>query len=185
MLGRGYWAIILFLVLLVANVSIYRAIFAPRVLAVSVLDVGEAKTAGGGSPDPTNAGSRGDAILVHAPNSRTLLIDTGPDASILRALGTALPMWQRRIDAVILTSANTGATGGLPEVTSRYRIPTPVRFGTSAVPYGTRLALGDVSVTVFFSDMFTVSYGATSLAISSSTPKGVYLLDGEIITKTN
>ena len=53
---------------------------------------------------------------------KTILVDTGPDAGILRALGLALPMWQRSIDAVILTGTKTSFVGGLPEVQDRYRV---------------------------------------------------------------
>jgi len=153
-------------ILLVANFFIYRDILAPRVLTVSVLEVG-----------------KGDATLVQTPSGKTILIDAGPDASILRALGVALPLWQRRIDGVILTSAKAGAIGGLPDVINRYRAPTPVRFGNANVPYGAHLVLGDVYVDVLAPGIFTVSYGAASLSVSSSTPKGVYTSDGKTITK--
>lgn len=158
--------IILFFVLIIGNIFVYQTIFTPRVLEVSVLEVG-----------------KGDAILVRTPNGKTLLVDTGPDASILRALGTALPEWQRNIDAVVLTSEKSDAIKGLPDVTSRYAIPTPIRFGTSATPYGTRLTLGDVQITILYAGTLSVSYGAASLNISSTTPKGVYISDGIGITK--
>ncbi len=107
--------------LLLANVSLYRAIFAPHALQVRVLDVG-----------------KGDATLVRTPDGATLLIDTGPDASILRALGTALPPWQRTIDAVILTNAKKPSAGGLPDVLSRYRVAQRVALAGSR-----RLTLSD------------------------------------------
>ena len=72
-----YW--ILFVVLIFANAGIYRAIFAEHVLVVNVLEVG-----------------KGDAVLVQTPTRKTILIDTGPDASILRALGSALPIGMMR-----------------------------------------------------------------------------------------
>jgi beta-lactamase superfamily II metal-dependent hydrolase len=82
-------------VLIAANMGVYRAIFAPQMLTVTVLEVWN-----------------GNATLLQSPRGETLLIDTGPDASILRALGENLPMWQRDIDAVILTSS-----GGPPHCT--------------------------------------------------------------------
>lgn len=148
---------ILFFILLATNFLIFQAILAPRTLEVTVLEVG-----------------KGDATLVRNPNGKTLLVDTGPDASILRALGTALPPWQRTIDALVLTSEKAGAVGGLQDVVSRYHVPTPVRFGTAAVPYGTRFAFNDIYITVLAPDIFTIFYGATFLSISSTTPKGVY-----------
>jgi glyoxylase-like metal-dependent hydrolase (beta-lactamase superfamily II) len=158
--------LILFFILLVANFLVYQAILAPQVLKVTVLEVG-----------------KGDATLVRTPSGKTLLIDTGSDASILRALGTALPEWERHIDAIALTSEKAGATGGLPDVMSHYRVPTPIRFGTATVPYGTRLTLDDVYVDILAPDILNISYVATSLNISSTTPKGVYVSDGKIMTK--
>jgi hypothetical protein len=154
---------ILFFILLATNFLIFQAILAPRTLEVTVLEVG-----------------KGNATLVRTPNRKTILIDTGPDASILRALGTALPPWQRTIDAIVLTSEKTG-DGGLSDVTNRYRIPTPLRFGTITTPYGARLALDAVYIDILAPGIFTIFYGATSLSISSTTSKGIYISDGKTI----
>lgn len=158
--------LVLFFGLVAGNISIYNAIFAPRILQISILDV-----------------EKGDAILVRTPNRKTLLIDTGPNASILRALGTALPEWQRHIDAIALTSEKTSSVGGLPDVASRYRIPIPIRFGTETVPYGTRLAFDNVFVAILSPGTLSINYDATSLIISSSTPAGVFISDGKTFTK--
>src|SRR3989344_7589612 len=85
-LPRSFY-IVFFFIFIAGNISVYQAILAPPVLEVAVLEVG-----------------KGNAVLVHTSHDKIILIDTGPDASILRALGSALPMWQRDIDAVILTS---------------------------------------------------------------------------------
>jgi beta-lactamase superfamily II metal-dependent hydrolase len=158
-----YW--ILFLLLVAGNIIVYRELFAPSVLEVSVLDVG-----------------KGDAVLVQTPSNKTLLIDTGPDASILRALGSKLPFWQRDIDAVIITSSAAGSAGGLPEVESRYHIATLIRFATTEE----RISLGDgVNAVVLASPKglltMNISYGSTMLTISSSTPVGVYISNGQTI----
>jgi beta-lactamase superfamily II metal-dependent hydrolase len=158
-----YW--ILFFVLIAANAYLFQALFAPPVLTVRVLDVG-----------------KGDATLVQTPSGKTLLIDTGPDASILRALGTVLPMWQRSIDAVILTSTAHSSTGGLPEVQSRYRIGNLLRPDTTEA----NLSLGEgVYIETLSSPkgapILRISYGSTTLTVSSSTPPGVYTSDGKEI----
>ncbi len=82
----------------------------------------------------------GDAILLTTPSRKTILIDTGPDASILRALGQALPEWQRHLDAVILTSSVADATGGLPEVEKKYTVGAILQ--APQLREGTRLSLG-------------------------------------------
>ncbi len=98
--------------LIIANILVYRAVLASRILEVRVLGVGESV-----------------AALVTAPDGKTLLVDTGPDASILRALGGALPDWQRSIDAIVLTGASANSVGGVPDITRRYRIGELIRFG--------------------------------------------------------
>ena len=126
---------------------------------------------------------KGSALLVRTPHGKTVLINAGPDASILRALGTALPMWQRRLDAIILTSGSANLVGGLPAVMGRYHVSAMEKS-----PYGKRLSLGAVSIDVLTttkSPVVRLSYGATALTISTSTPKGVYISDGKTITKEN
>ncbi len=91
----------LFFVLLAANVSLYRAMLAPDVLQISVLEVGP--PSGGGS-----------AVLLRTPSGETLLVDAGPDASVLRALGGKLPPWRRELDAVLLTSSAPPRAGRRP-----------------------------------------------------------------------
>ena len=75
-------------------------------LRVSFLDVGE-----------------GDAILIESPNGARVLIDGGPDDSVLRQLGTELLPWDRRIDAVIATHPDKDHSAGLISVLERYDVP--------------------------------------------------------------
>src|SRR3989344_4585798 len=96
--------------LLIGNVNVYQEIFAEPVLTVSVLPV-----------------EKGTPVLIQGPSGKTVLVDTGTDASILRALGSALPMWRRRLDAVVLTSSAKSASGALPDVQNRYRVSTLIR----------------------------------------------------------
>ena len=158
--------VVLFAMLVAANINVYRTLLASPALRVTVLNVGRSR-----------------AALVQSPGGRTVLVDTGPDAGVLRALGEALPPWQRRIDAVVLTAGVAGAAGGLPEVMSRYRVSHIARFGAQNAPYGARLTFNDASVEVIAPAVFTISYGATSLPVSSSTPAGVYTSDGRTVTK--
>ena len=159
--------IVLFIVLIVANIFIYKTIVAPNVLKVSVLEAG-----------------KGSAVFIQTQNRKTLLIDTGSDASILRALGTSLSEWKRNIYAVALTSDKTISTGGLSEVTSHYKVSNILRFGSS-VPYGTPLTFDSVHINILAPQIVDISYGASSLSISSSTPKSVYTSDGKTFVKTN
>jgi len=157
--------VILFFILIAANICIYQTLFAPHVLEVTILEVG-----------------KGDAILIRTPSKKTLLIDAGPDASTLRALGTVLPEWQKNIDAVALTSSKTSSIGGLPEVLTKYHVPTVLHFGTD-IPYGTSLAFDSTHITIIAPATVIINYGSTSLSISSSTPAGTFISDGKEFIK--
>lgn len=80
------------------------------VLRVSFLDVGE-----------------GDAVLIQSPSGTRVLIDGGPDDSVLRQLGGTLLPWDRRIDAVIATHPDKDHIMGLIEVLARYKVSLVVQ----------------------------------------------------------
>lgn len=155
-----YFYLLLFCGLVVANVYLYETIFAPPILEVSV-----------------RAAGKGNVTIVRTPHHKTLLVDTGSDASILRALGEVLPPWQRNIDAVVLTGDKTSFTGGLPTIKSRYRIPDPLLVGGVAAPYGSRLAFDTTTlITVIAPGIFSISDGTDSILISSTTQQKTYVL---------
>ncbi len=78
---------------------------APKELEVTFLDVGQ-----------------GDAILVQTPGGASILVDGGPDDSVLRELSAKLPWWRRSIDLVVATHPDMDHITGLISVVERYRI---------------------------------------------------------------
>lgn len=70
---------------------------------------------------------QGDAILVETPSGRSMLIDGGPDDSVLRQLGQARPFYDRTIDIVIATDESPQQVGGLASTLARYSTPTIIR----------------------------------------------------------
>lgn len=142
--------LLLFVTLIAGNISVYREIFAPEIFKVSVLEVGK----------------KGSAVLVHSPSGKIILIDTGPDASILRALGKELPPWQRKIDAVLLTSEKSNAAGGLPDVVSHYKVLQQVTLTRSQ-----RLILG------------TDTY--IDITLRKNAPASVHVSDGKTVMIIN
>ncbi len=38
---------------------------------------------------------QGDAVVIRTPHHHTLLSDSGPDNSVMKCLGKALPFWER------------------------------------------------------------------------------------------
>ncbi len=157
---------LIFCALLVANYTIYRSVLTPRLLTATVFTVG-----------------KGSATLVQAPSGATLLIDTGSDASILRALGAALPMWQRSLDTILLTGDSAKNVGGLPFIRDRYKVGEVLNIGERDRPYGAPIIFDKtILITPVASGVATISYDAASLTISSSTPAGTYTPNGTTFT---
>lgn len=77
----------------------------PKELEVDFLDVGQ-----------------GDAILIKSPFGQNILIDGGPDSSVIEELGKTLPFWDKRIDLMVLTHPHDDHVTGLIEVIKRYNV---------------------------------------------------------------
>ena len=72
---------------------------------------------------PAGQSPQGQAILIHTPDGKTILLDGGPDATSLGAeLDSHLTPWQRSLDVVVLTSPRSDHLSGLQDVVTRYQI---------------------------------------------------------------
>ena len=88
-------------------------------LTITFLDVG-----------PAEQQPQGEAVLVHTPDAKTILIDGGLDAtSLSQELDSRLPSWQRTLDAVVLTSPRAEHLAGLQDVVTRFQIGEVVDAG--------------------------------------------------------
>lgn len=65
---------------------------------------------------------QGDAALIRTPSGDDILVDGGPDSSIVQKLGTALPANDRDIELLILTHPHADHLVGLLEVLRRYQV---------------------------------------------------------------
>jgi len=65
---------------------------------------------------------QGDAIFIQAPNKVQVLIDGGPNSSVLRELTKVMPIYDRYIDVVIMTHPDADHVGGLNDVLKRYKV---------------------------------------------------------------
>ena len=89
----------------------YRA---PKNLEVDFLDVGQ-----------------GDAILIKAPGGQNILIDGGPDKTVIKRLGESLPWWDKKIDLMVLTHPHDDHVTGLTDVLKRYQVKKILYTGVS------------------------------------------------------
>lgn len=64
---------------------------------------------------------QGDAVLVSVGHAQ-LLVDGGPDATVLAKLGDTMPFTDRTIEAVVLTHPHADHFVGLLSVFARYRV---------------------------------------------------------------
>jgi competence protein ComEC len=65
---------------------------------------------------------QGDAILLVSPSGKQVLIDGGPDNTVVQRLGEEMPLTDRTIELLILTHPDADHLTGLPEVLRRYQV---------------------------------------------------------------
>ncbi len=91
-------------------------------LRVSVLDIGQ-----------------GDSILVQGPTGVQMLVDGGPDRSVLRELPKEMGLFDRSLDLIVETHPDKDHIAGLTDVFSRYSVSyflRPDLLGTTATAKG-------------------------------------------------
>ncbi len=76
-----------------------------EILTVAFLDVGQ-----------------GDAIFIETFDGVQLLIDGGPDNTVLRELPRQMSIWDRDLDIVLSTHPDKDHIGGLVDVLARYQV---------------------------------------------------------------
>ncbi len=74
---------------------------------------------------------QGDAILIKTPYEQNILIDGGPDNSILAQLGSNLAFFDKELDLLILTHPHSDHVAGLVEVLRRYNVNKVLMTGVS------------------------------------------------------
>lgn len=94
------------LLVLLGSILIYQnIIYNDKKLHVVICDVGQ-----------------GDAIFIRAPGGSDILIDGGPDDSVLNCLGKHLPFWDRTLEIMILTHPHADHFMGFFSVLKNYKI---------------------------------------------------------------
>ncbi len=65
---------------------------------------------------------QGDAAYIRIKNNFDLLVDAGPDRSVLDCLGKYMPFYDRKIELVVLSHPQKDHYGGLSYLLDRYKI---------------------------------------------------------------
>jgi competence protein ComEC len=65
---------------------------------------------------------QGDAIFIRTPNGSDVLVDGGPDDSVLNCLSNHMPFWDRTIELMVLTHPHSDHLTGLISVLNRYQV---------------------------------------------------------------
>jgi len=124
-MGNTQRKILLGIILVFAflNFLAWKEVFAlagPRYLEVTVFDIGQ-----------------GDSIFIETPEGHQILIDGGPGSMVLGKLQQELPIWDRKLDMVILTHPDADHMMGLLHVLKKYQVDYVVWTGImrSGAPY--------------------------------------------------
>lgn len=75
---------------------------------------------------------QGDATYIRVKNKIDILIDAGPDKSILVCLGKHMPFWDKKIEIAFLSHTNKDHFQGFYFINERYKI---LNFITSKNPF--------------------------------------------------
>ena len=65
---------------------------------------------------------QGDGIYIRTPGGQDIVIDGGPDARIVAALGKVMPFWDTEIDVLLLTHPHADHVAGLVDILKRYKV---------------------------------------------------------------
>jgi competence protein ComEC len=75
---------------------------------------------------------QGDAIFIESPTGQQMLVDGGPDPSVLAELSQVMPMFDRSIDVVVATHPDSDHIAGLLSVLETYEVDQVLTTGSTA-----------------------------------------------------
>lgn len=103
---KKYFLIATVLLFLLGCIFVYQNItFNDKKLHVVICNVGQ-----------------GDAIFIRTPQGSDILIDGGPDDSVLNCLGKHMPLWDRTIEMMILSHPHVDHFMGFFSVFKNYKV---------------------------------------------------------------
>jgi|GEM_PF-4930356 len=184
---KKYWREAVLGVLLFATMTVWYAVYEHRqtnLLHIYFLNVG-----------------KGDAVLIDSPTHARVLIDGGPDGSILTRLGQILPFGDRNISAVVEANSSASSITGLVDVLKEYSVGMFIAPTTLATSYtqtilnqqiqnltikkvsaqsGTTLEIGGGAKIIFNfqkQNIAQVVYGTQSIAITGTSTNSLIKIE--------
>ena len=76
---------------------------------------------------------QGDSAYIRIKNKVDVLIDAGPDKSVLSCLGKHMPFWDRKIELAFLSHPNTDHYNGYFYIIDRYKVDKFITVNTSGL----------------------------------------------------
>jgi competence protein ComEC len=84
-----------------------------RVLTFAMIDVGQ-----------------GDALFIESPTGAQILVDGGPPRKVLGELRKLMPLFDRTLDAIIITNPDADHIGGFVDILEHYKVGMVLEPGT-------------------------------------------------------
>lgn len=111
--GSGLAILFIFLFVLATSLVYFDYKEMNKNLVFAMLDIGQ-----------------GDAIFVQSPTGTQMLIDGGPAKKILGPLSRAMPIFDKKIDAILITNPDTDHIAGFLGVLKNYKVGRVFEPGT-------------------------------------------------------
>ncbi len=112
---RKYGAYLCLAALVVISLIVWTQLLSaprPGELKVAIMDIGQ-----------------GDGIYIQSPTGVEVLIDAGPDSSVLRELPKQMAYGDHTIDAIIVTHPDADHEGGFVDLLQRYTVKNFISSG--------------------------------------------------------
>lgn len=131
---------------------------------------------------------QGDGIYIKTPSGVDMMIDAGPNSSILDCLGRHMPLWDRSIELTFATHPDADHIGGFEYVLKNYNVGS---FNTSDKTSGTAtfarirdlIAQKHIPLRfLFFGDSYKTADG---VALKDFWPTHEYVANSNIDSDTN
>lgn len=74
---------------------------------------------------------QGDGLFIESPTGTQILFDAGPPNRVLGSLSRMMPLFDRRIDAIVVTNPDQDHIGGFADVLKSYKVGEVFEPGTA------------------------------------------------------